>query len=605
MTSPLFCCQSLSKSFGSKKLFHHLDFSIFQKERVGLIGPNGCGKTTLLKILAGKESQDSGEVAKKRGLKIAYVPQEPIFTDEKPEDILLKTLSDDIKTPEYEKKHRIRTWLSKLGFSLETIVANRLSGGWQKRLSLVDAFIQEPDILLLDEPTNHLDLEGIFFLEKLLQKEAPTYLLVSHDRYFLQNMVDRVIEINSIYPEGLFSVTGSYLNFLEKKEAFQLGQLQEERSIASKARRELAWLRESPKARTTKAQSRVKEAHEILDELSQIQKRNQEKKATIDFLASKRETKKLLTAKNLSKKAGDKPLFQNLDFTLSPGTRMGLMGPNGSGKTTLLRILAGENESDSGTIKTADQLQVVYFDQHRAKLPLDLTLRQALSPNGEYVTFRGQPIHVNGWCKRFLFSPDFLDMQLGRLSGGERARISIAHLMLQPADLLLLDEPTNDLDITTLETLEESLIDFPGAVVLITHDRYMLDRVANVFLALGDKENGTLYADYAQWEKNQKERRQEELSSEKKGPKAPNPPVAKSPKPKVKRSYSEEREYQQMEGKIQALEGKIQELTRALENPEIGGDSQQLTLLCEELHLAETRLEQLFLRWEELEHIGS
>ncbi|MGH7889200.1 MAG: ABC-F family ATP-binding cassette domain-containing protein, partial [Thermodesulfobacteriota bacterium] len=409
-------------------------------------------------------------------------------------------------------------------------------------------------------------------------KEASSYLLVSHDRYFLQNMVNRVIEINPVYPNGLFSIEGTYANFLEKKRGFLLGQLEQERSLASKARRELEWLRRSPKARTSKSKSRVGDAHELMQELSQVKGRNSQKKAEIDFSATQRETRKLLVAKNLSKELGGRPLFDHLDFTLSPGTRVGLMGPNGSGKTTLLKILAGEILPDQGTIKQADNLKIVYFDQHRTQLPGDMTLRHALSPTGDFVTYHGQKIHVNGWCQRFLFSPDILDMPLEKLSGGERARIAIAHLMLQPADLLLLDEPTNDLDIPTLETLEEGLVDFPGAVVLITHDRCMLDRICNTLLTLGNpekKEDAVLKTDAQE----------------------------KKPGPKAKLSYAEKKEYAQIEGKILDLEKEVQALNQQLADPEISNNPERLQSLCTQIGLAENQIEQLYLRWEKLSKI--
>ena len=264
---------------------------------------------------------------------------------------------------------------------------------------------------------------------------------------------------------------------------------------------------------------------------------------------------------------------------------MGLMGPNGSGKTTLLRMLAAELEPDQGTIKRADALQVVYFDQHRMQIPLETTLRDALSPRGEYVTFRGTPIHVNGWCKRFLFSPDLLDIPLSRLSGGERARISIAHLMLQPADLLLLDEPTNDLDIPTLETLEESLLEFPGAVVLITHDRCMLDRTCNTLLALGTTEIPLFFADYAQWEATQKKVVKEAVI----------PKEEKKAAPKAKLSYMEKKEIDQIQEQIAKLEKLVQELHKFLETcpPE------KLAETCTAIGLHEAKIEQLFLRWHE------
>ncbi|HUD02025.1 MAG TPA: ABC-F family ATP-binding cassette domain-containing protein [Rhabdochlamydiaceae bacterium] len=581
-------CQSLTKSFGTRTLFKDLSFSIFTGQRAGLIGPNGAGKSTLLKILAGDEKPSGGIVSAKRGLKVGYVPQACEFPDQTPEAVLLDTLKAD-ERPDYEKERCVQTWLSKLGFTGSETSAHRLSGGWKKRLSIAQALVLSPDLLLLDEPTNHLDLEGIFWLEKFLSREAPSYILVSHDRYFLQNMVNRIVEINPVYPQGLFSIEGTYLNFLEKKEEFLAGQIEQERSLASKARRELEWLSRSPKARTSKSKSRVGEAHELLSELSQVKGRNRQKKSDIDFAATHRETQKLLTAKNLSKELGHRTLFRHLDFVLSPGTRIGLMGPNGSGKTTLLKIIAGELLPDQGTIKQADGLKIVYFDQHRLQLPGNITLRQALSPNGDFVTFHGQKVHINGWCQRFLFSPDILEMPLEKLSGGERARISIAHLMLQPADILLLDEPTNDLDIPTLETLEESLVDFPGAVVLITHDRCMLDRICNTLLALGNPDLNEFFGDYAQWEASLKS-----PSLEKPKEKIPAEKTAKA-----KLSYAEKKEYDQIEVDILKLEKEVRNLNHELEKtPQ---SPEQLQLICTQIGLAETRIEQLYLRWEELE----
>jgi ATP-binding cassette subfamily F protein uup len=581
-------CQSLSKSFGNRTLFEDLCFSIFTGQRVGLIGPNGAGKSTLLKILAGDEKPTGGIVSARRGLKIGYVPQSCEFSDISPEEVLYETLKAD-ERPDYEKEVLVQTLLSKLGFKGTETSAAQLSGGWKKRLSIAQALILSPELLLLDEPTNHLDLEGIFWLEKFLSREAPSYILVSHDRYFLQNMVNRIVEINPVYPQGLFSIEGTYENFLEKKEEFLLGQIEQERSLASKARREVEWLSRSPKARTSKSKARVGDAHELLGELSEVKGRNRQKKSEIDFAATHRETQKLLTAKNLSKDIGGRTLFQHLDFVLSPGTRIGLMGPNGSGKTTLLKIIAGELAPDQGTIKQADGLKIVYFDQHRLQLPGNITLRQALSPDGDFVTFRGQKVHINGWCQRFLFSTDILEMPLEKLSGGERARISIAHLMLQPADILLLDEPTNDLDIPTLETLEESLVDFPGAVVLITHDRCMLDRICSTLLALGNPEVNEFYSDYTQWEASLKAPPKPKLEEKK--------PEQKTPK--VKLSYAEKKEYDQIEGAIKKLEEEVRNLNHQLEsgpqNPE------QLQLICTQIGLAENRIEQLYLRWDELE----
>ncbi len=581
--------QNLEKTFGERTLFQELALSVFQKDQIGLIGPNGSGKSTLLKILAGMEKADGGTISYKRGLKIGYVPQTCAFPPKKLAAILIEALVDEKHLPDYEKARLADMWLTKLEFQEKDVEATALSGGWKKRLAFAVALITSPDLLLLDEPTNHLDLEGILWLEKFLLREVTTFLLVSHDRYFLQNVVGRVVEIDPTYPKGTFSIEGSYQNFLEKKGAFLEGQLQQERALASKARKETEWLRSSPKARTTKAQSRIDHAEEVLSDLAQIQKRNQKKFASITFDASERETRQLLIAHNIAKNAGEKILFSNLDFVLSPGTRIGLMGPNGSGKTTLLRLLAGEMTADQGTLKKADALQVVYFDQHRTLLPDDMSLRDALAPTGDFVIFRGQRVHVNGWCKRFLFSPTLLDMPLGKLSGGERARISIAHLMLQPADLLLLDEPTNDLDVATLETLEESLLDFPGALVLITHDRCMLDRVCTKLLALGDPNQTSFYADFAQWEKAM---RKVQAPTEKK---------IKAPQAAPKLSSSERNELRQIETKITQFEKEIQALNHLLEDAALAQNPTRLEEVCRAVGLAENQVEQLYLRWEELE----
>lgn len=585
----LFNCQAVSKSYGARTLFKDLSLSIFSGDRIGLIGLNGCGKSTLLKILAGLEAADSGTLSPKRGLVVGYVPQTCDFPHLDPKQILIDALNKEI--PLYERERLAETELSKLGFTGKEPAADLLSGGWKKRLRLAVELIATPDLLLLDEPTNHLDLEGILWLEKFLVRESPTYLVVSHDRYFLQHVTSRIIEIDKVYPRGLFAIDGSYGEFLALKEEFLKGQLQQERRIATKARRETAWLRAGVKARTTKSQSRIDEAELILQDYADIQARNQQKRAKIDFAATERETRKLLVAKNLTKQLGERPLFRNLDFTLSPGTRMGLMGPNGSGKTTLLRMLADEIGADLGTIKRAEGVQVVYFDQHRSLLPPDITLKEALSPRGDFVSFRGKPIHVNGWCKRFLFSPDLLPLPIGSLSGGERARVSIAHLMLQPADILLLDEPTNDLDIPTLETLEESLLEFPGALVLITHDRCMLDRICNSILGLGDPEQTELFADYAQWEASSK--------------KSPNPkerkeapPIPKRPKSEL--SYQEKKEFDGIEKKIMKFEEEVRSLNHLLEEEEIAVNPARLSEICTAIGLAETQIEQLYLRWEEL-----
>ncbi len=589
--STLLGIHSLSKSYGTALLFQELSFTISEGERIGLIGPNGSGKSTLLKIIMGQEGQDSGSITKRQKLNIAYSEQDPAFPSAEVLDILIQAGAghDPVATAT-----RARILLSKAQFESISADASLLSGGWKKRLSVLQALMQEPDLLLLDEPTNHLDLEGIIWLEKFLQREKIAYLVVSHDRYFLENVSNKIIEINKCYPEGLFMSDGTLSDYLEKKEAFLEAQAKEEKNLRARALEEQEWLRRSPKARTTKSVSRIQRAYDLLDDLHAVKGRNTMQQVSIDFTASERETRKLLMAKNLAKSFGDRVLFKGLDLTLSPGSRVGLMGKNGTGKTTLLKVLAGIIEQDMGTRKYADDLKLVYFDQHREQLPNHLTLAEALCPNGDTVNFRGQPIHVNGWAKRFLFSPDRLAMPIGALSGGERARILIAKLMLEPADILFLDEPTNDLDIPTLEVMEESLKSFSGALVLISHDRCLVDRVCTEIVGLGNSdEPPQIYADCLQWE---------EAALRQKAPKEPE--KAKSTQPEQKNvpkklSYKEQKELEGMEAKIVAQEALIMKL-EAEAARQNGQDPHKALAIYKQLGDAQGQLDALFARWQAL-----
>lgn len=576
-------------------LFRNISFSVFKGEKIGVVGPNGSGKSTFMKILAGLERPDQGMVSPRRSLRIGYVPQESNFPDLTVEQVVASVIADDASLEPHEKDVRVSIVLGKMGFTNTDQPAGTLSGGWKKRLELAKALVVEPELVLLDEPTNHLDLEGILWLEKFLQQAQFTYLVISHDRFFLENAANRVVELNKSFASGLFNSQGPFSIFLERREEFLSGQEQYQRSLNSKVRREIEWLRQTPQARTTKSQSRIQEAHRLIDELNAVKARNKKTTAKIDFVGSERETRKLLAATNIAKSYGGRQLFSGVNITLSPGTRLGIVGMNGTGKSTLLKILGGLVEPDKGTLKYADDIKIVYFDQHREQLPPHITLRQALSPTSDMVNYRGQSIHVNSWCKRFLFSPDRLDMPISQLSGGERARILIARLMLKPADILLLDEPTNDLDIPTLETLEESLEDFPGALVLITHDRYMLDQMSNVILGLGTGDESQYFADYLQWEAYQKQKQAPQ-------PKAPaEKPKASTPTPAKKLSYHENRELENMEKTITDAEATLARCQADVDDPAIAVDAARLEAACHALHEAQSRLDGLFARWEELE----
>lgn len=599
--STLLTAHNLSKSFGTQDLFHDISFTLSQGDRIGLLGPNGAGKSTLLKILMNYENPDSGYISRRQGLRVGYASQMPEFPELALEELLIKeAIQSGVKSDETELQTRARTLLSKAQFADFSQNAALLSGGWKKRLDLARALMLEPDLLLLDEPTNHLDLEGILWLENFLYKEKAAFVVVSHDRYFLENVSNKIIELNRCYPQGLLIGEGNLSQFMERKQAFLLAQEQQERGLASVVRDEVEWLRRSPKARTTKSSSRIQKAYQLMDELAEIKRRNKVNKVSFEFSASDRDTRKLLSAKSLEKSLGGKTLFKGIDLILSPGTRLGIVGKNGTGKTTLLKILAGKLAQDKGTIKYAEDLKLVYFDQHREHIPPQLSIRKALSPTNDTVNYRGQQIHVNGWAKKFLFSADRMELPVGCLSGGERARILIAKLMLEPADILFLDEPTNDLDIETLEVIEESLKEFNGAVVLISHDRCLMDRLCTQILGLGEGNEQSFYADYIQWEQASKAKSSNQEKS------VTLTAAIKQPSSKPKKlSYHEQRELDGMEKAIMGIESEIGNLQKQLN--EIGEsanaqDGQKTLELYHQLAEKQKQLDLLFERWEYLDH---
>jgi len=583
---------ALSKSFGARPLFENLSLSLSDGDRTGLIGPNGSGKTTLLEILAGREAPDSGTRALRKQTRLAYVPQDSVFAPGDTVASVLTAALEGLPLDDEEKSARIELMLGRAEFTDRTAPAASLSGGWKKRLAIAAALIAAPDVLLLDEPTNHLDLEGILWLESTIET-AGACLVVTHDRYFLERVATNMIEVNRIYPGSAFQVKGNYSEFLERREDFLEAQKKQTDALATKVRREIEWLRRGPKARTGKSRARIDSAGRLINEFSAATQRARSGTAKIDFTASDRKTKRLIEAEGVGKTLGGRRLFQNLTLTLSPGVRIGLVGANGSGKTTLLKLLAGTLPPDEGEIRRADRLQIVSFAQDRgAHLDPALSLRRTLCPEGDMVIYRDRPIHVAGWAKRFLFSDEQLDMPVSKLSGGERARVMIARLMLATADVLLLDEPTNDLDIPTLEVLEDGLLDFPGAIVLVSHDRYLLDHVSTIVIGLDGAEAG-VFADYSQWEAFRVEQ-----ISEKPAPKLPRP-VAPTDEPKKKLSYLHQREWDGMEAKILEAEHDLAAAQRELQTH--ASDHARVAPSYEKMQAAKRRVDELYARWAELE----
>jgi len=597
---PLINAQEISKSFGAKPLFENVSFTISEGDRIGLIGPNGSGKSTLLRILAGQVEPDSGEVAFRKRTRLACVEQDSRFEESATVRSVIEAALDRCGLSGSERGARFAETLGRAGFKDLDAAASSLSGGWQKRLAIVEALVQHPDILLLDEPTNHLDLLGITWLEDLLENASFASVIVSHDRYFLENVTTDMVELNRTYPEGSLRVHGTYREFLEKKEEFLHAQSLRQEALENLVHREIEWLRRGAKARTRKSKARIDKAGELMGELADLSGRTQTSSAQIDFSATDRKTKRLVELEDVACRMRDRTLFEGLNFAVTAGMRVGLVGPNGSGKTTLLRLIQGDLAPMSGGIRRADRLRIVYFDQTRTLDP-DVTLRRALAPDGDSVIYRDRVIHVAGWAARFLFNGEQLSQPVGRLSGGERARVLIAQLMLQPADLLLLDEPTNDLDIPTLEILEESLLEFPGSLVLVTHDRYMLDRVSSIVLGLNGKGGAERFADYAQWEQWQTQQSRSDAASDARSKAGAASSGTSAGGAKKKLSYLEAREYATVEQRVEEAEELVRAKRAELEDPANATDAALLVRAQLEMEQAQEALDALYARWAELE----
>ena len=596
---PIINAQGISKAFGANPLFQDVSFTLSGGDRIGLIGPNGSGKSTLLRILAGSEDPDQGDVAVRKRIRVTCVQQDSKFKSGATVRSVAEHAMEGAGVPQSERGTRFAETLGRAGFEHVEAEATALSGGWQKRLAIVEALVQKPDILLLDEPTNHLDLAGIEWLETLLYESPFACVVVSHDRYFLENVATEMAELNRIYPNGILRVHGNYSTFLEKKEEFLHAQSKRQEALENLVHSEIEWLRRGAKARTRKSKARIDKANELIGDLAELNERTRTGTAQIDFSATDRKTKRLIELENVAYQIGDRSLFEMLNFILTAGMRVGLVGPNGSGKTTLLRLLRGDLPPTAGEIRRAEWLRVVYFDQSR-ELDTNVTLRRALAPEGDSVIYQDRVIHVASWAARFLFTGEQLNQPVERLSGGERARVLIAQLMLQPADVLLLDEPTNDLDIPTLEILEQSLLEFRGSLVLVTHDRYMLDRVSNIVVGLDGQGSAESFADYSQWESWQVGR----TSAMKAKARLSNQAAVSVELPlpaKGKLSYLEAREYAVIEQRLADAQGVLETKRAQFEEPAIASDSPRLVTAHAEMEEAEKKVDALYARWAELD----
>jgi ATP-binding cassette subfamily F protein uup len=621
---PILNAQSVTKQYGATPLFKNISLTVEDGDRIGLIGPNGAGKSTLLAVLAGQVEPDSGELAVRKRARAAYVPQNSLFAPGLTIRQVLEQALAAAHVQESEREGRLREISGRAGFVDLDAEAAALSGGWRKRLAIAEALVSEPEVLLLDEPTNHLDLSGIEWLEELLSNASFAAVTVSHDRYFLESTSSQIVELNRVFADGLLRVKGNFSRFLEEKQAYLESQSRQQESLRNQVKTEIEWLRRGPKARTTKSKARIDSANAMIGQLAEMNARTAVNSAGIDFEASQRKTKRLVEFEGVTcavpasaetgKPAQDSEparrlLFTDLNFVLTAGMKVGLVGPNGSGKTTLLRLLRGEIEPVAGSIRKADALRLVYFSQMR-ELDDSLTLRRALAPEGDSVIHQGRVVHVASWAARFLFTGEQLNQPVRNLSGGERARVLIAKLMLEPADVLLLDEPTNDLDIPTLEILEENLLDFPGALVLVTHDRYLLNRVASTVLGLDGRGNTGKFADYAQWEDwlaeladaEQDRSSQGKARYKSDGSSSANTANAASPAAagKKKLSYLEAREFAAIEERVELSDARLAAARDRVEEPEIATDAAALQAALVELDAAQHENDALYARWAEL-----
>jgi ABC transport system ATP-binding/permease protein len=604
--SVIFTLSDISKAYGDDTLFSELNFDFKTGEHLGLIGSNGSGKSTLLRIIARETLPDSGEITVQKGCRIIYLPQDDqVDSDQTVASVLYQSLKS-LPMDEKERHRRVNQAMGKAGFADTNVTTGHLSGGWKKRLAITRSLCMDPDLLLLDEPTNHLDIDGILWLEQLLSSAAFSFIAVSHDRAFLDSVCTGIMEIGKYYPKGYFKVQGGYRTFEQEREKFLTAQEKQQASLAGRMRKEEAWLKQGAKARSTKAKFRIDQAHRLGQVLAALKERNRHTaRVDIDFTGTGRQTKKLIQVHNLTKGFDGRPLFSGITFQLGPGFCLGVVGVNGSGKSTFLSLLEKKIPPDQGTVKWAENLKIAVFDQNRTRLDPDSLLREALNPaGGDSVNYQGKSVHIVTWAKRFLFMPDQLDMPVRHLSGGEKARIVLAVLMLEPADVLLLDEPTNDLDILSLEVLEQRIKEFDGAVVIVSHDRYLMDRVCHRMLFLAPDSTAAFYKDFNQI-LGARTRHTPSARTPAVSTVPPNAAPAARPAPAQKSSlvfsYKDKFELEHMEETILAAEETVADLSAAIQDPEIMALPRKLADLCRDLEQAEKQVQALYARWQVLE----
>jgi ATP-binding cassette subfamily F protein uup len=626
----------VSLSFGSRTLFDKIEFVIEEGERVGLVGVNGCGKSTLMKILAGQVKADSGLLQLQRGARVTFLEQEPTF----PEGATVKSelevaqaplraaleeharLSKEFETSHDERAlerlsklnelierhggwdtgHEAKKLLDRLGVKDWERPVAELSGGLRKRVAIARALLSRPDLLMLDEPTNHLDAETVAWLEDELDAFEGALLLVTHDRYFLDGLVERMVEVEppgSANGGGLISYPGNYETYLEQKYAgLQDAETKEhkrERWIAQ----EVAWLRRGPQARRTKSKARIERAQKLLAERGF----QRPKVPQLQMAAAPRLSQTVIETKSVSQGFGERTLFSGVNIIVQPGERVGIVGPNGAGKTTLLRTMLGELPPAKGTVTIGPRTKVAYFDQQRITLDEDATVAEN-AWHDEWVMLGDKKVRLADYLEDLLFPVPMQKQKVSALSGGERNRLLLAKLFLQGANVLVLDEPTNDLDLVTLNVLERQLMEFPGAVLLVTHDRYFLDKVATSVLAVEGDGKVTRYE--GNWSMYQRLKPKAVAVESKPAPKpvvVATDAAPAAPKKGGRLSYKDQREFDGIEAAIEAAENKKSELEAKLADPTVFTRASEVASLSAELEVATREVDRLYARWQELQSL--
>lgn len=587
---------------GDNRLFDGVDLQIEPNERLCLVGRNGTGKSTLMKLLAREIQADDGEMIHSPDLRITRLQQDvPHGNKASVFDIVAAGLMPTLHPEEeWQTQWKVDTVLSRLQLQADTPF-DSLSGGWKRRALLARALVAEPDLLLLDEPTNHLDIPAIEWLEEFLLGFKGTLLFVSHDRTFVQKLATRIIELDR---GKLTSWPGDFLKYQQNKQAALDAEAQQAALFDKRLAEEEVWIRQGIKARRTRNEGRVRRLEAMREEYSQ--RRNLQGKVKAEIGKADASGKLVIEATNLNYAWDSQPLIKQFSTTVLRGDKIGIIGPNGVGKTTLIKLLLEQLTPNSGKLVLGTRLQVAYFDQHRAQFEEEKNLRENLAPGSDYVEINGQRKHIISYLQDFLFTPLQIQKPVKVLSGGERNRLLLARLFAQPSNLLVLDEPTNDLDAETLELLEELLIDYPGTLLLISHDRAFLNAVVTRTIVFENNKIEEYAGGYDDWLL-----QRPTLTSDKPQPKAEKvsdktaPETPKTASKSKKLSYKDQRELEQLPNQLETLEAAIAELQQLMGTAEFYQQSASvITAKQQELTHLEQTLEQAFNRWIELEELS-